>query len=38
VAAKTLAVGLPSEDEPLRLTKTLLLDWKAPLTTDVEEP
>jgi competence protein ComEC len=37
-AAKTLAVGLPSEDEPLRLTKTLLLDWKAPLTTDVEEP
>jgi len=35
---KTLALGLPGEDEPLRLTWTLLLDWKAPLTAQVEEP
>jgi competence protein ComEC len=37
-AMKTLALGLPREDEPLRLTWTLMLDWKAPLTTEVEEP
>ena len=37
-ARKTLALGLPEEDEPLRLTWTLLLDWKAPLTGSVEEP
>jgi ComEC/Rec2-related protein len=37
-AMKTLAIGLPNEDEPLRLTWTLLLDWKPPLTADVEEP
>jgi competence protein ComEC len=37
-AMKTLALGLPSEDEPLRLTWTLLLDWKPPLTAEVEEP
>jgi len=37
-ARRTLAVGLPGEDEPLRLTWTLLLDWKAPLTDSVEEP
>lgn len=37
-AMKTLALGLPGEDEPLQLTWTLLLDWKAPLTADVEEP
>ena len=37
-AMKTLALGLPVEDEPLRLTWTLLLDWKAPLTVEVEEP
>jgi len=37
-ARKTLALGLPGEDEPLRLTWTLLLDWKAPLTGSVEEP
>jgi competence protein ComEC len=37
-ARRTLALGLPEEDEPLRLTWTLLLDWKAPLTDSVEEP
>src|ERR1700728_2535951 len=38
-AMKTLALGLPgTPDEPLRLTWTLLLDWKAPLTADIEEP
>jgi competence protein ComEC len=37
-ARRTLALGLPEEDEPLRLTWTLLLDWKAPLTGSVEEP
>jgi ComEC/Rec2-related protein len=37
-ARRTLALGLPEEDEALRLTWTLLLDWKAPLTDSVEEP
>jgi len=37
-AKKTLALGLPDEDLPLRLTWTLVLDWKAPLTSAVEEP
>jgi competence protein ComEC len=37
-ARRTLALGLPEEDEALRLTWTLLLDWKAPLTGGVEEP
>ncbi|HEY3860252.1 MAG TPA: ComEC/Rec2 family competence protein [Verrucomicrobiae bacterium] len=38
-ATNTLAIGLPpGEDEALRLTWTLLLDWKAPLTGSVEEP
>jgi competence protein ComEC len=37
-ARKTLALGLPVEDEPLRLMWTLALDWKAPLTESVEEP
>ncbi len=35
---KTLAIGMPVEDEPLRLIWTLMLDWKAPNWTDVEEP
>jgi len=35
---KTLALGLPAEDAPLRLMWTLMLDWKAPLTGSVEEP
>jgi competence protein ComEC len=39
-AKRTLALGLPEneEDQPLRLTWTLLLDWKAPLSGSVEEP
>ncbi|MGA3182253.1 MAG: ComEC/Rec2 family competence protein [Verrucomicrobiota bacterium] len=37
-ARQTLALGLPGEDEPLRLMWTLALDWKAPLTESVEEP
>jgi competence protein ComEC len=37
-ATQTLELGFPVEDEPLRLTRTLLLDWKAPLTDTVEEP
>jgi competence protein ComEC len=37
-ARRTLALGLPGEDEALRLTWTLALDWKAPLTENVEEP
>ncbi len=37
-ARQTLALGLPEEDEALRLTWTLLLEWKAPLTGSVEEP
>lgn len=37
-AKKTLAIGLPEEDLPLRLIWTLVLDWKAPMTPTVEEP
>jgi competence protein ComEC len=37
-ARETLTTGLPAQDEPLQLTWTLLLDWKAPLTDAVEEP
>jgi competence protein ComEC len=37
-ARRTLAMGLPVEDEALRLMWTLALDWKAPLTESVEEP
>jgi competence protein ComEC len=37
-AMKTLALGLPGEDDALRLTWTLFLDWKAPLTPQLEEP
>ncbi len=37
-AAKTLALGLPGEDEPLRLTRMLLLDWKPPQWDEIEEP
>jgi ComEC/Rec2-related protein len=37
-ARRTLALGLPVEDEPLRLIWTLALDWKTPLTEQVEEP
>ena len=37
-ARRTLALGLPEEDEALRLIWTLALDWKAPLTQSVEDP
>ena len=37
-AMKTLAIGLPGEDEPLQLAWTLLLDWKPPQWADIEEP
>jgi competence protein ComEC len=37
-ARRTLALGLPKEDEAQRLMWTLALDWKAPLTESVEEP
>jgi competence protein ComEC len=37
-ARRTLALGLPEEDEAVRLMWTLALDWKAPLTESVEEP
>jgi ComEC/Rec2-related protein len=37
-ARRTLALGLPEEDEALRLMWTLALDWKAPLTQSVEDP
>jgi ComEC/Rec2-related protein len=37
-ATKTLALGLPAEDEPLRLTWTLLLDWRPPEWEEIEEP
>ncbi|HXR06301.1 MAG TPA: ComEC/Rec2 family competence protein [Candidatus Acidoferrum sp.] len=37
-ARRTLALGLPQEDQAQRLMWTLALDWKAPLTENVEEP
>jgi competence protein ComEC len=37
-AMKTLALGLREEDDALRLTWTLFLDWKTPLTPQLEEP
>ena len=37
-ARRTLALGLPVEDEALHLMWTLALDWKAPLTESVEDP
>ncbi len=37
-ARAELARGLPEEDEPLRLLWTLALDWRAPLTPEVEAP
>ena len=37
-ARRTLALGLPEEDQALRLMWTLALDWKAPLTESVEDP
>jgi predicted membrane metal-binding protein len=37
-ARKTLALGLPVEDEPLRLEWALTLGWKAALTEENSEP
>jgi competence protein ComEC len=37
-ARNALALGLEQEDDALRLTWTLALDWKAPLTDMVEDP
>lgn len=37
-AKRTLSLGLPEEDLPQRLIWTLLLDWRAPMTTSIEEP
>jgi ComEC/Rec2-related protein len=37
-AKKALALGLPSEDESLRLEWALALGWKAALTEEVSEP
>ncbi len=35
---KTLALGLPEEDLPLRLNWAMTLDWKGALTEDASEP
>jgi len=37
-AQRTLALGLPVEDEPLRLLWTMTLGWKTGLRGDVAEP
>lgn len=37
-ARRTLAMGLPCEDEPLRLLWTMALGWKTAMTNDVAEP
>jgi Domain of unknown function (DUF4131) len=37
-AKRTLALGLPEEDESLRLEWALTLGWKAALTEEVSEP
>ena len=37
-ARKALAIGLPAEDESLRLEWALTLGWKTALTDDVSEP
>ena len=36
-AKHTLALGVP-DDEALRLTETLMLDWKTPMTEEIQEP
>lgn len=35
---QTLARGLPVDDQAVRLTWTLMLDWRAPMTQTVQEP
>ena len=37
-AKKTLALGLPIEDEPLRLLWTMTLGWKTALNGEIAEP
>ena len=37
-AQRTLARGLPAEDEPLRLLWTMTLGWKAGLTNELSQP
>ncbi|MBI3851036.1 MAG: ComEC/Rec2 family competence protein [Verrucomicrobia bacterium] len=37
-AKRTLALGLPVEDEPLRLLWAMTLGWKTALTNEVNEP
>ncbi len=37
-AKRTLALGLPTEDEPLRLLWAMTLGWKTALTDEVSEP
>ena len=34
----TLALGLPGEDEPLRLLWAMTLGWRTALTADISEP
>ena len=35
---RTLALGLPAEDEPLRLLWAMTLGWRTALTADISEP
>jgi hypothetical protein len=37
-ARRALALGLPVEDEPLRLEWAVTLGWKTALTEEVSEP
>ena len=37
-ARQALALGLPVEDEPLRLEWALMLGWKTALTEEAAEP
>lgn len=37
-AKKTLALGLPVEDEPLRLLWAMTLDWRTAFTGDISDP
>jgi predicted membrane metal-binding protein len=37
-AQRTLALGLPTEDEPLRLMWAMTLGWKTALTGEINEP
>ncbi|MGB8368295.1 MAG: hypothetical protein ACLPYZ_05755 [Limisphaerales bacterium] len=35
---RTLALGLPGENQPLRLLWAMTLGWRTPLTADIAEP